>query len=230
MPSITSITPIDDERLAIDIDGTHCCSVRKRTFAGMDLSIGSEISCEKLEEQEKNYWKYAYADLWETEGYRIERVIGMIEWADDRVETMIVGFGADQPEFIDSHSDTPGFPDLAVYLRGGGPLVARIEVSGTDKLREGSAYWVRPDKVKYAVDHPDEHVWIALHYQEPKQRVACIKPTNFKADREVRPTIRGAIERYIEFYDRDPEVVDHNGFKQWLNSRVDQLLEGQDQP
>ena len=230
MPSITSITSIDNERFSIDIDGTNCCSVRKRTFAGMNLCIGSEISCDELKEREKNYWKYAYADLWKREGHRTERVTGMVEWADDRVETMTVGFGADQPEFIDMHSDTPGFPDLAVYLEGGGPLVARIEVSGTDKLEKGSSYWVRPDKIKYAVDHPNEHVWIALHYQKPKERIVCIKPTNYRTDREVRPTIRGAIERYIEFYDRDPEVLNHWDFKQWLNSRVDQMLEDQDQP
>ena len=223
MPSITSITPIDNDRIAINIDGSYCCSVRSRTFVGMKLSVGSEISCNEIKEREKNYWKYAYENLWEREGYRIERVMRMVAWADGRVETLIEGFGADQPEFIDMHSDTPGFPDLAIYLNCGGPLVARIEVSGTEQLR-GSGYWVRPDKIEYALNHPDDHVWIALHYQKPRERVVCIKPTEYKPDREVRPTIRGAIERYIEFLDEDAEVVDHLNFQEWLRSRVDQML------
>ena len=198
MPAITAITPIDHDRFAIFIDDLHCCSVRRRTFAGMNLSVGSEITCADMSEREANYWKYAYAHLWEREGHRIERVMGMVAWADDRVETLIEGFGADSTEFIDTHPETPGFPDLGVYISGGGPLVARLEVSGTEYMR-GTGYWVRPDKIDHALEHPEESVGIALHYQEPEERVICIKPTTNSPRREIERQIRGATERYLEF-------------------------------
>ena len=222
MPAITAITPIDHDRLAIQIDGMYCCSVRRRTFSGMDLAVGSEITCADIQEREKNYWKYAYEDLWEREGHRIERVIGMVAWADDRVETLIEGFGADSTEFIDTHPETSGFPDLGIYLNEGGTLVARIEVSGTHRMR-GVGYWVRPDKIDYAQDHMDEHVWIALHCQEPRERVICIKPTTDSPRREIQRSIRGATERYLEFRDEDDEVVGHEEFRQWLIDRVNQM-------
>ena len=225
MPSITAIEPIDNDRYAIYVDEVYCCSVRTRTFSAMGLSIGSEVTCEEIVEREKNHWKYAYGpEHWEREGLRIERVRGMVGWADDRVETIIEGFGADLPEFIDGHPETPGFPDLAVYLSGGGPLVARIEVSGTERLR-GSGYWIRPDKVDYALTHPDEHVWITLHYQEPNERVICIRPTADSPRREINPQIRDSTERYVVFHDTDIEVVGHEEFRNWLRRRVDQMVE-----
>lgn len=102
MPAITAIVPISHDRFSIHIDGEFCCTVRRRTFSGMNLAEGSEISCDDLKERERNYWKYAYESLWEQEGHRIERVMGMVARADDRMKTLIEGFGADTTEFIDN--------------------------------------------------------------------------------------------------------------------------------
>ena len=69
MPVITEIrynNPSD--RYWVYIDGQYCASIRARTFQGMNLIEGQEITCDDLIELEKFHWKNTYGqNAWEKE-------------------------------------------------------------------------------------------------------------------------------------------------------------------
>lgn len=61
MPKITGIVPKPTrKRIWIYVDGQYCCSVRDRTFPALNLQIGQEISCQKIQDLENFHWKYSY--------------------------------------------------------------------------------------------------------------------------------------------------------------------------
>ncbi len=134
-----------------------------------------------------------------------------------------VGFGAGMLQFIPEHPDESGVPDSSVTLADAGRLVMRVEVSGTERLR-GEGYWVRPDKLLYARRHPDEEVWVVLHYREPSERVVCVRPLLDRDYEAVEMQIQGAGENYVVFSDGDGELTDHVGFRLRLRQLVDVML------
>lgn len=71
----------------------------------------------------------------------------------------------------------------------------------------GEGYWIRPDKLEYAENHPDETVYTAVHYTQPEELVRFIKHIPGKQYQYKRIEIRGAIEHYCIFHDRDEEVL-----------------------
>ena len=88
-----------------------------------------------------------------------------------------------------------------------------VEVTGTEQMR-GTTYWVRPDKLAYVRAHPDQEVWLILHYAEPAEKFVFIRPSSAAADHiVVEKVIRGATEHYVEFTDDSPEVVSHDDFR-----------------
>ena len=67
MAEITSILEKGD-RVVIYIEDDYCTSIRKRTWQAMELSVGSNISCKNLKDQENFFWKKMYGkDSWERE-------------------------------------------------------------------------------------------------------------------------------------------------------------------
>lgn len=48
------------DRVNVYIDGKLCVSVRQRTWVGMNLDVGSKISCQELKVLENNFWKKLY--------------------------------------------------------------------------------------------------------------------------------------------------------------------------
>lgn len=225
MPKITNITEQQSnrERLNIFIDKQFCVGIRKRTFQAMKLKIGDEISCEELKDKEKFFWKQAYGeDAWKKEKIRINKVKEVIENIDNRFKVEAVGFGADSEEMIEKHPDQKGVPDLDV-VKGEGDnkeIVIKVEVTGTEKLR-GEGYWVRPDKIEYAESHPDEDVWIILHYAEPQELFVFIKPTAGKKYERHTIQIRDAGEIMCIFNDGDDEVANLEEFAAYIRQFLD---------
>ena len=217
MPTITAIVPLPAiERVSVYIDGQFCCSVRDRTFRAMGLAVGSQATCEQVKYLENFHWKIQYGpESWIRESHRLDRAIAMVNWADGRVVVHKVGFGAGTVQFIPEHPGESGVPDLALVLPSTDVLIARIEVTGTETMR-GHDYWVRPDKLMYANAHPDENVWVVLHYSKPRERVVCVQPDLSREYETEDVEIRGSIERYVKFTHRDPEVKTIYEFRQWL--------------
>lgn len=217
MPKITNIIYKNErERYWIYVDNQYCTSIRERTFPALNLSIGQDISCDKIKELETHHWKHAYGqNAWDKEKIRLRKVKELIEKLDGRVIVEIVGFGADTNNFISGHPIESGKPDLEVKRRDNNEIIFLIEVTGTESMR-GSTYWVRPDKLNYIKNHPTEDVWLILHYLNPEEKFVFIKP-NPKRDYAIsRIKIRESIELYVEFSDSDPEVVSAENFKSTL--------------
>ncbi|MEO6404890.1 MAG: hypothetical protein ABIY51_15995 [Ferruginibacter sp.] len=165
MPKITEISDQSSNpgRVNVFIDGQFCCGIRKRTFQGMNLSPGDEITCEELKGKENFYWKQSYGEAaWKKEKVRIDKVKNLIGVIDNHLLVKVVGFGADTLELIEKHPDEKGKPDLDISTNENPDVVLlKVEVTGTERLR-GTGYWVRPDKLEYAENHPDEDVWIVF--------------------------------------------------------------------
>ena len=224
MSRITGIVPArDGGRFFIHIDGEYCTSVRERTFPAMGLFVGREISCEELKELESHHWKHSYGPRgWKEGTIRVKRVLELIEGIDERVKVNVTGFGADTDTFIEGHAEEAGSPDLALIRRGGHELVLQAEVTGTKRMR-GSSYWVRPDKLAYARAHPDEDVWIILHFAEPVEKFVFIKPDGCTEYTVSEKVIRGSRERFVEFHDSLPEVKTFGEFCRYLKGRLDSI-------
>lgn len=224
MPKITNIVFKKDRgRYWVYVDGDYCTSIRDRTFPALNLSIGDDISCEKIKELENHHWKHAYGESsWEKEKVRLEKVKTLIENLDSRIAVGIVGFGAQSNKFIAGHPDESGKPDLEVRTKNGLVLVLLVEVTGTESMR-GNTYWVRPDKLKYAQSHPDQDVWLILHYQNPIEKFVFIKPNLQKNYSVSEIMIRNSKELYIEFIDSDSEVVSQQIFRDHLSAKVNSI-------
>jgi len=222
MPKITAVKYQKDtrERLNVYIDGVYCTSVRTRTFKAMGLKTGDEITCEELKKKENFFWKQAYGEeAWNKEKVRITAVKSLIESANKDIFVKVVGFGADSNEMIEKHPDEKGKPDLDIFNKADlETVLLKIEVTGTEIMR-GTDYWVRPDKLEYAENHPDEDVWIALHYAEPEEKFVFIQPIrNKKYERHIK-TIRNADEIFCIFEDGDEEVKTYKEFFTHLTQR-----------
>jgi len=233
MPKITDIKAScattsnpDDHRVRVFIDGEYCTSIRARTFKGMQenegIDIGSDISCQALKDKDNFYWKQAYGkDSWEKEKVRLNKVKLFVEAVSSDIEVFTVGFGADSDAFIERHPEMAGAPDLEVRVRNEDLILLLIEVTGTEAMRgDPTCYWVRPDKLKYASMHPDEDIWVILHYSKPVEKFVFIKPTHGKTYKYVSVSIRGAGERMVEFRDSDPEVKSEYEFRAHLLGKV----------
>lgn len=222
MPTITNIVYRSDrQRYWVYVDGEYCTSIRERTFPAMGLEIGTQISCEEVKEREEFHWKNQYGKAsWEREQVRLNRIVQIIEQIDDRIKVNIVGFGAGSVELMKEHPDEAGKPDLEVVLKADEAVaIVLIEVTGTETKR-GSDYWIRPDKLEYCKNHPDQDVWIALHYQNPKEHVIFIKPDQSKEYNIIEIVIRGSTEHYVIFTDNSPELRSGKEFSSYLITKV----------
>ncbi len=202
----------DNTRVSVFVDGKFCKGIRKRTFKGMNLKVGDSITCNELTEKEDFYWKQSYAeDAWKKEKVRIDRIKELIESIDSKIKVEIVGFGADSTQIIKEHPEEQGVPDLSVINIEFNDEIMKVEVTGTERLR-GTDYWVRPDKIEYSENHPDEVVWTALHYSEPTEKIRFLKHVPGKIYERETKNIRGADEIYCTFDDGDEEVYTPDQF------------------
>ena len=221
MPRITKIIyNAEKERYWVYVDGEYCASIRKRTFGAMGLKEGQEITCPEIKEMENFHWKNVYGQTaWDKEKVRLERVKSRIESFDNRIIVNTVGFGADTNEYIASHPDEAGKPDLEIRTRDANILLLLVEVTGTEAMR-GSDYWVRPDKLAYAKNHSTEDVWIVLHYAQP-ERFIYIKPDPSRMYDVKDIEIRESVERYVIFSYNDKDVIPEENFVLHLRNRID---------
>ncbi|WP_324742976.1 hypothetical protein U8326_06155 [Tsuneonella sp. CC-YZS046] len=185
----------------------------------MNLDVGQEISCDEIISLEKFHWKHKYGEeAWEKEKLIIERVKEIIESKFSRIEVIVTGFGADSNEFIPEHPDESGKPDLVIKGRDTGREYCMLEVTGTDVMR-GGKYWIRPDKLRYAQDHPEKDVWICLHYSQPRERIIFVKPEPLRKYLHTEIEIRGSVEHFVEFSDSSEELRSAEGFFAYLLSK-----------
>jgi len=234
MPKITKIVvlPVDlpqypEARVIVYIDGQKCTTVRERTWHAMNLKVGDSISCDDLKHRERFHWKIEYSkkdqsgmNSWEKEKLRLKKVQNLIESIDPRIEVVNVGFGTDSIDIIWDHPAESGKPDIEVRLRETKSVILIAEVTGTESMR-GDTYWVRPDKLAYANSHPDQNVWIILHYAKPSEKFVFIKPPLGREYTQVQKVINQSTEIYVEFTDDDEGVFGFEEFRNHLVSFLD---------
>jgi hypothetical protein len=207
------------DRTYVYIDNSFCLSVRTRTWISFNLNIGDEANCEELKEKEKFFWKKQYGkDSWEKEKIRLNYVSKWIKKYISFVDVKTTGFGANSTDFIAEHPKEKGEPDLQIVLENTKTVVLSLEVTGTERKR-GNGYWVRPDKIDYIQKHPEKDIWIALHYADDK-KIIWIKPFMDKQYTYVEKNLKGAIEYFVVFNDKSPEVHTSQEFKDYIDRVV----------
>lgn len=224
MSKITKIVtpPHKPDRVWIHINNKFCVSIRKRTFRAMNLKKGDSITCDKLKEREKFFWKIQYGpESWKKEKPRIQKVQSIISSIDKNIIVEIVGFGAQSEEYIMEHPEEMGVPDLDIYYKGKSNIILKVEVTGTE-VKSGSGYWIRPDKIEYTQSHPDEDVWIALHFARPEEYV-FVKPKAEKEYRKQVKEIRDAEEIFCVFNPGDEEIHTFESFSNYLKQKIREL-------
>jgi hypothetical protein len=227
MPKITKVWEMPanpprypEAKVLIYIDGKKCTPVRARTWSAMGLKVGDSITCPELKELETHHWKHAFGQAsWDKEKIRLAKVVALIESLDNRIQANVVGFGANTNEFIAGHPTESGKPDIEVVTRDASVFVLMVEVTGTEVMR-GTDYWVRPDKLAYAKAHPEQDVWLILHFASPHEKFVIIKPDPNTTYQVVEKVIRDSTEWYVEFNDRSNEVVSLPDFAEYLRSKV----------
>lgn len=200
------------DRYEIRIEGERPFWVRGRTFNGLGIKTGDQISRAELEEREKYVFKLVYARLWGKEKERLKAVSEFIKSIDPQIRIEVTGFGAQTDKFIEAHPEEQGKPDLTVYLnRYHNLALILVEVTGSDRMQDPPTYWIRPDKIEYMRNHREIDIWFALYYKQNSHMV-FIKPDMDK-DYPLHPHVlhNGIKEYYVEFRSSDPEV--HSGQK-----------------
>ena len=210
------------DRIYVYIDDIYCFSVRSRTWISFNLKIGDEADCEELKDKEKFIWKNLYnKESWEKEKKRLLYVSKWIKKYIPFVEVRITGFGADTTDFIAKHPAEKGKPDMQIFLENTETIVLLLEVTGTE-YKKGDDFWVRPDKIEYIQTHPEQDIWIALHYLEDK-KIIWIKPIIDKKYTYVEKNLKGAIEYYVIFTKNSPEVKTSKYFKDYIDQKIKKL-------
>jgi hypothetical protein len=184
-----------------------------------NLEVGDTIGCEELKEKESFIWKNLYGkQAWEKEQVRLKHVS---KWLDTYIKGIVVkitGFGAGSSEIIKEHPKDKGEPDIQVLSGKTDKVLMYLEVTGTER-KVGNDYWLRPDKIEYAVNHPEKDVWFALHYADD-QKIIWIKPSLEKKYPYIEKNLKGAIEHFVIFDDNSPEVKTSQEFKDYLDFKV----------
>ena len=208
--------------MLVYIDGAKCTPVRERIWPALKLSVGSEITCAELKDREKFHWKLEYQKqaAWEKEQKRLRVVTHYIQRLDPRLQVTTTGFGADTTALILEHPPESGRPDIEVFAPLRADPLMLIEVTGTERMR-GTTYWVRPDKLRYAQNHPELDVWVILHYAESEEKLVFIKPRRGVEYRPTEKKIRGSTERYVEFTRQHAEVKSRVQFEGYLTGKID---------
>ncbi|WP_373599823.1 hypothetical protein [Paraclostridium bifermentans] len=211
------------DRVWVYIDNKYCTSIRKRTFDGMKIGVGTEITCEELKTKENFFFKQSYGEIsWKKEKVRLEKVREYIKGLDDTnsIDIKTIGFGADSEVIIEKHPDESGSPDLGIINKLTKDIFMYVEVSGTER-KLGQDYWIRPDKLAYSKRHLDKDIWIILHYQLPNEEYVIIKPDNEKTYKYEEVKMKnGATEYYVKFNNGDEEIKSIDEFKLHLLSYI----------
>ena len=206
------------DRVWVFIDDEYCTSIRQRTWIGMNLSIGSQISCEELKEKESFFWKQSYGkDAWAKEKVRLNHVMSWFKKHFPNLSVVVSGFGADSGDMIAEHPEEHGVPDLTI-LSEDGQKIMLVEVTGTETKR-GDDYWIRPDKIEYIQNHADINIWIVLHYSDTSEMI-WIKPILDKEYKYTSKIIRDAEEHYVIFDNDSEEVKSERDFIESIKREI----------
>lgn len=212
------------DRYEIFIDNQPIMRVRGRTFKGLNLKVGDHITKDELEQRESFIFKTTYQNTWVKEKERLNIVSDFIKSIDPQLIVEISGFGAQSTQLIKSHPKDKGRPDLTVYLNHYHNIAfVLVEVSGSERLLGGASYWIRPDKIDYMRNHPQEDLWFALCYTQMNILI-FIKPDldkNYPIHKRVLHN--NITEYYVEFYPNSPEVITKEQFAQYVRNKIAQI-------
>jgi hypothetical protein len=153
---------------------------------------------------DSDYWKVRYQSAWEQSSKREAWIEGLIKEKTGH-ELEWVGLGTGTTAFLSGtaaqHGVKKGDPDLRVkgteiYVEVTGPLV--------DTVGPSDPLWIRPDKIRNALDATGHETWVVHHLPKDNTIRAILIGDEFKKQyhsgqfKTLNKRIRGATETYVE--------------------------------
>jgi len=217
------ITEIVDKGSYIEIyiDGYPCVSFEKYRLQEIEnqinkkIIVGTEVECESLKKVTKFLWKRKYQNYWELEQKRKEWVMKELKSRIPELEFEDIGFGTNTTDFINTHPDEKGAPDVRILFKG--KELVRLEITG--KKGCGKDLWIRPDKIEYAKRHREYDIWYA-HTCDEENKIWFIKPIlDIKYEANVLK-VHGSNEKFVIFHKNSKEVKNIEEFKEYLINKI----------
>lgn len=165
---------------------------------------------------DSDFWKNRYEPHWGVSSTKEDKVKLMIE-QECNCTCKDTGLGTGQTTFLSGTAKSRGFE------KGGSDLHIDktnicVEVTGpnVDYIGKDADLWLRPDKIEYAIKHPENDVWVVHVLQKEFYPRAIHINEDFKKDyhfmrfKIVHPSIRGTKETYAAIPANSSHVVDFN--------------------
>ena len=154
---------------------------------------------------DENFWKKKYGPLsWKAGSTKEEKVKDIIE-EECKCTCELTGLGAGKTDFLEGSAKSQGYEKGESDIRVNDTNIG-VEVTGpnVDYVGKSAVLWVRPDKIEYAISHPEKDGWVvhvlkkdfymrAIHLDE-----SFIKDYQNKKFEIVHPRIKGVVETYVE--------------------------------
>lgn len=207
------------DRYAVFVNEALQAMIRAPIFHALRLAVGQRISKEDLALREQQQVRVLLRDgASKRDTFRQRRVSELLQQCHPEITVEIEGptVSVASPAY---HPKAEGKPDLTVRLRGGHLPVMAVEVAGAD-WRDGDTYFVRAERFRHALAHPDEESWIVLHYSQPDERFVFVRPLPGH-DYAGRERLLGSrVDRFVELNDPSPEVQTQEQFAARLDACV----------
>ena len=163
---------------------------------------------------DEDFWKKKYEKSWKMASSKEEKVKGIIE-SECNCKCELSGLGAGKTAFLSGAATSRGHEKGESDIQVNDTNIC-VEVTGpnVDYVGKWAGLWVRPDKIEYAINHPEKDCWVvhvlkknfymrAIHLDE--SFIEDFKNDKFKI---VHPTINGVKETYVEIPARSEHVID----------------------
>ena len=154
---------------------------------------------------DENFWKKKYGPLsWKAGSTKEEKVKDIIE-EECKCTCELTGLGAGKTDFLEGSAKSQGYEKGESDIRVNDTNIG-VEVTGpnVDYVGKAAGLWVRPDKIQYAINHPEKDSWVVHVLKKNFYMRAIHFDASFVNDYQnqkfeiVRPQIKGSVETYVE--------------------------------
>jgi hypothetical protein len=160
-----------------------------------------------------DFWKNRYKSYWGIAATKEEKVKTLIE-RECNCSCKDAGLGTGQTTFLSGTAKSRGFEKGSSDLHVEKTNIF-VEVTGPnlDSVGKDAGLWVRPDKIEYAIRHPENDVWVVHVLQKDFFLRAIHLDEDFKKDYKngevkiVHRFIRGTQETMTEIPANSKHVV-----------------------
>lgn len=144
--------------------------------------------------ENNNYWRKIYKNKWKDGADRVKTIQGLINEKHPEYKIKNGFMSLSTQMLLDTPADhEKGSPDFAVF--NDDKLLYYVEVTGSNITIGDNALWLRPDKVKWALNHKEFKTFVFFVYND---KIFFIQVTSFLLDMPIKTkNLKGVLEKYF---------------------------------